>query len=161
MGYQYGSIANINADVNADADGTFTHVVVEEDDDDDIKLISLNNKEVHFHFVGPHLFDCKKSLVSSWVPMAMMVYFLKVILNVEISRRDLFLGLWSISRISISQEDRRPKLLETGAVGRVQGYKRDQQESVLVHAILINTVLLLLLLATFWQKSCKNGTTSI
>jgi hypothetical protein len=40
------------------------------------------------------------------------------------SRRDLFLGLWSVSRISISSEDRRPKLLETGAVGRVQCYKR-------------------------------------
>jgi hypothetical protein len=26
------------------------------------------------------------------------------------------------------KEDRRPKLLETGAVGRVQGYKRDQQD---------------------------------
>jgi len=29
------------------------------------------------------------------------------------------------------EEDRRPKLLETGAVGGVQGTKRDQQESVI------------------------------
>jgi hypothetical protein len=48
-------------------------------------------------------------------------------------------------RISISWEDRRPKLLETGAVGRVQGYKRDQQESVHTN-VHVNMVLLLLLL---------------
>jgi hypothetical protein len=45
----------------------------------------------------------------------------------------LFLGLWSVSRISISLEDRRPKLLETGAVGRVQGYKRGVGHRTNIH----------------------------
>ena len=61
-------------------------------------------------------------------------------------------SLWSVSRsvsrISISSrisyEDRRPKLLETGAVGRVQGYKRGEAGRASYHYA-VNTVLLLLL----------------
>jgi len=56
----------------------------------------------------------------------------------SVSRRDLFLGLWSVSRISIC------RMIDgkTGPVGRVRGTK--QQEPVFVK----NTVLLLLLLVS-------------
>ena len=33
-------------------------------------------------------------------------------------------------RISIRKQDRRPKPLETGAVGRVQGYKNERERHV-------------------------------
>ena len=71
-------------------------------------------------------------------------------------RKILFLGFSRCQRYRFVGRSE-AETLETRAVGRVQGYKRDQQESVNTYKFYINTVLLLLLLLVATKTNLKTA----